>query len=193
MNKDDDEVEGEQKQKRKEDLFVLKEEMFVGKSIYESYNYYHHLVSKSAKEEYFRLCRTIEFGKELLPMTDKVSPKDRMEIERIYVQACSALNTEIIKKPMQDYKYGDPASRSFPLYVMASEDGGAISCLQEQYVDAVAFFIETQYSHHIPDLRKVDNEIFHYLAKYDVISSEPPIDYILDEITKKELHKTEEK
>lgn len=184
---EDDWTENKQKQKKKEDLFILKEEMFVGKNIHESYNHYHHLKVTSSKEEYFRLCRTIEFGKELLPFDDDVKPQDKEDIENLYKKACDILKTEILEKPRQDYKYGDPASKSFPLYVMKSADGGEISCLQEQYVDAVAFFIETQYSHHIPDLREVDAQIFHFLMKYKVISKTPSVDDLIDEQMKKEI------
>lgn len=179
QNKSDD------KQMEKKPMYVLKEEMFVGKSIYESYNYYHHTVSKSSKEEYFRLCRTIEFGKELLP--SEVKEEDAEGVNSLYNDACDILKNEILEKPMQRFGWGDPASKTHPIYTMTANDGGNISCLQEQYAEAIAFFIETQYAQHITNLRAIDNRIFYFLAKYEIISKKPSVDDLMEEQFKDEL------
>ncbi|MBE3086237.1 MAG: hypothetical protein IMZ52_09585 [Actinobacteria bacterium] len=175
----------EDKQMEKKPMYVLKEEMFVGKSIYESYNYYHHTISKSSKEEYFRLCRTIEFGKELLP-TD-VKKEDIKKMNALYEAACSILETETMECPTQTFGWGDPASKTHPIYTMKADDGGNISCLQEQYGEAMNFFIETQYAQHIKNLREIDNRIFNFLAKYEIISKKPSVDDLMEEQFKEEL------
>jgi hypothetical protein len=88
---------------------------------------------------------------------------------------------------MQKFGWGDPASKTHPIYTMTANDGGNISCLQEQYAEAINFFIETQYSHHITNLRAIDNRIFYFLAKYEIISKKPSVDDLMEEQFKDEL------
>jgi len=156
-------------------------EMFIGKSIYESFNYFNHYNSSNSKEEYYRLCRVIQFGKELLPY-DVKDTNDQTKIDKLYRDACEALQSEILKKPTQKFGWGDPASKAFPIYTMSADDGGNVSCVQDQYVEAIMFFRETQYDGHIKNLRDIESKIFRFLTKYEVVPrKKPSVDEIMEE------------
>lgn len=169
------------KQEEKQKPEEKEKEMFIGKSIYESFNYFNHYNSSCSKEEYYRLCRVIQFGKELLP-TDVKEADDKIKIEKLYKEACEALQSEILKKPTQKFGWGDPASKTFPIYMMSADDGGNVSCIQEQYVEAITFFRETQYDGHIKNLREIESRIFRFLTKYEVVPrKKPSVDEIMEE------------
>lgn len=186
MDDDENDPENETK-KSKNPLYVLKKEEFVGKTVYESYMHYHHEKSTSNKEEYFRLCRTIEHGKELLQTIEQAEKTDKQKIQELYDNACLALETAITKKPTQTFKWSDPVAKSSEIYTITSEDGGNVSCAGDQYEQALAFFMETQYAFHLRKLRDVDNKIYSYLVKYGIVSSKRPVDDLLDDWMREDL------
>jgi len=182
---DEDDNEPDTKQKSKDPLYILKKEEFVGKTSYESYMHYHHEKSNSSKEEYFRLCRTIEHGKELLPK--EVEPEDVDDVNNLYNSARTALENEVPEQVTMSYSWIDPSLKKFPYLQLMAEDSGSFSFPPELLEQSVESFRETQYSKHIPKLRSIDNLIYHFLTQYKVVPSTPSIDDLLDEMVKKDL------
>jgi len=175
---------------KKEPMYVLKQDLFVGRSLYDSYNYFNHIISDSSKTEYYNLCKTIEFGVQLLPditkkddrlLIEKICGKELMEnettaISKLYKDACLALENEVLKHPYQNYKFGDPASRSFPNYHISADDAGSVGvqCDKDRYDSTMVIFRESQYDGHLKNLREIKNQISHYLTKYEIIPKKKP-------------------
>jgi len=160
-----------------------KEEIFVGRSLYDSYNYFNHIVSRTSGEEYFNHIKVIEFGIQLLPdptkkddraLIERICGKEYLEkeiikIETLYNDACEVLENEILEKSIQHYGWADPASKSHVSIRLTADDGGDTTAPKEIYEKAEEHFKETQYDSHLPALRNIKTRIFHMLTKYEII------------------------
>jgi hypothetical protein len=148
--------------------------MYIGRDVLESYNYFHHYVSKTLREEYFRLRRCIEFGKELLKF-DLKDVNERAEMNKLHSDACAILENAIPEKPIQNYSWSEPATKQFPCYYIFSDsDGGKITATEKEYVEALEFFKESQFATHSKILSNIESRIFHMLTKYEVVLKEKP-------------------
>jgi len=163
-----------------------KEEIFVGRSLYDSFNYFNHVVSHTSGEEYHNLCKTIEFGMQLLPdptiktdrqLIERICEKDSLEkeiikIEELYNDACDVLEKEVLKESTQHYGWAEPASKSHVSITLSADDGGETIAPREIYRESEEHFKETQYDSHLPALRNIKSRVFHMLTKYEIIPKE---------------------
>jgi hypothetical protein len=190
MNEKEQEKNKSEDKMKKEPMYVLKEDLFVGRSLYDSFNYFNHIVSHTSGEEYHNLIKTLEFGIQLLP--DPTKKEDRLLMERIcgkeyfeedaeaiiklYDEASKVLANEVLSHPSQKYQWGDPAGQKFPEYFIDADDVGKrqISCSKDTYDSAMTVFRESQYDGHLPALRNIKNMVFNALVKFEIIPRERP-------------------
>ena len=164
---------------RKKEKKPIEAESFKGKSSYDYYMHYHDMICHNFTEEYFRLRKTIEHGKVLLPVENKEAVMEG--VLGLCDEACDVLKTEILKIPTQKVGWADPASKSFESITMTAEDGGTISCMPDQYMEAKEFFREVQYSSHIEKLSIVDSRIYYFLSKYNIVSKSKPFKDLIED------------
>lgn len=181
-------MENEQKKNKADEKPIVKsipekEEIFVGRSLYDSFNYFNHIVSRTSGEEYHNLCKTIEFGMQLLPNVNKIEDqtlimricgKENLEVERkaiieLYNDACDVLKEEVPQKSYQKYAHGNPSLHLLPQVSLDAEDAEMTECPPALYEKSEEHFTESQFASHLSALRTIKNRIFHMLAKYEII------------------------
>jgi len=149
-----------------------KKEHFIGRDIFESYLYYRNYISSNANEEYITKRKCIEFGKELLP-TDK-DGEEQEKIDKIYKDACKALNSEIPEQRNIEYGYSDQGGKRHNIYILKSDDAEVCHAEPEKIDLILGNFVEQQHEQHLGNLQDVDNKIFHELVIHKIIKKEDP-------------------
>ena len=81
------------------------------------------------------------------------------------------LKTEVIKKRQTIYKYLDKGKR---VYEIEAGDADTCEAMQEELQTILNNFINQQHESHMGSLAKVDSEIFHILAREDIVPSLNP-------------------
>jgi len=176
--------------KTKNPLYVLKEEKFEGKTVYESYWYNRHRKTIDPQDTYSRLCDIINDGAELLFslfQTKKIEEKDIKKINELYEAANIITSTEVPEESTQKVGWADPASKAFEVVTLSAKDGGVTSFQPELYEKSEQRFEKTQYWAHIKKLRIIDAKIYHFLVKYNVIPTTRSLYDIAEEQAKQDL------
>lgn len=184
---EEEDFKPDETKKSKAPLYVFKEKMFEGKSAYESYNHFNHMVGKDFQEEYFILIKTIKFGYELLPEAVD-DPGDREKIAELKKKSNTILMT-ILETPSQKVGWTDPASKTFPSITLSSNDGGTSSFPPELYEQSEKRFRENQFMNNITELRITDSMIYRFLVKYNVISRTKPFKELIEDKLKERYSK----
>jgi hypothetical protein len=189
MDEGDDGID-EGTKKTKNPLYVLKEDKFEGRTVYESYWYNRHRKTVDPKDVYSRLCDVIDDGAELLYLllqTNEMKGTDIKEITELYESARVITSDQVPVKSTQKVGWADPASKTFEIITLTAADGGDTSFQPELYEKSEQRFEKTQYWHHIKELRKIDTSIYHFLVKYKVIPTTRSLDDIFEEQIKQDL------
>jgi len=189
MTEEDDGLD-EGAKKTKNPLYVLKEEKFEGKTVYESYWYNRHRKANTPEDKYDRLCDVIVDGAQLLFVllqTNKIEENDKAKINALYEYASNVILNEVPEKSTQKVQWADPAAKHFETVILTARDGGDTAFQPELYEKSEQRFEKTQFWAHIKVLRKVDFQIYNFLVKYGVIPTTRPTSDIVEELGKKEL------
>lgn len=185
MEQEQEKNKSEEKMK-KEPMYVLKEDLFVGRSLYDSFNYFNHIISHTSEEEYHNLCKTIEFGMQLLPdinkkedqlLIERICGKEYLEEERkaiaeVYNDACEVLKDEVPNESRQKYGFENPCLKLLPQITLEANDGQHTACPPQIYEKSEKHFMEVQFNNHLPALRSIKNRIFHKLTRFEIIPKE---------------------
>jgi|GEM_PF-4258888 len=170
------------------------EQFPLGQDLVTDYKRYRNYISKNHIEEYFVKRRSIEIGKELMPLDNQnLDEEEKKEIKEIYKKAKLALKSQIPKKRSIKKGYFNDGKQKYPIFKFTAGDAEECQADTEIYDKVEANFTVQQHEQHIGDLAEVDNDIFHILVKYGIIKKEDPTIKQLREKKKKERLKKRDK
>lgn len=173
--------ETDRNEKRKNDddsgrKWELKKEeysQFIGKDLVQTYIYLRNYLPKDAKEKFEIRQNLVEIGKELLPNIDEIQDlDDKKNIQELYDKAIEVVENQP-SAGNRIYDFMTTGGKRFTCYQFtADEIKGKWTCLDTEYNSSSENFDKEQCKKLIPELITVDNKIFRFLIKYNVLKKE---------------------